>query len=194
MPHTTILVSTWSDGVFAVSDVRREHEFANHRARTVIADCHGGAFSIIDNRSLCRRAPDSAWTTIATAEFDLSCLIKVGDVLYAGTDDARVLRVSAAGGNFEQLHGFENVEGRDEWRAGGTMIDGKWLGPPLGVRSLAATCDGAVLLANVHVGGIPRSADGGATWQSTIDIENDVHEVRAHPNRPRTVIAASASG
>jgi photosystem II stability/assembly factor-like uncharacterized protein len=51
-----------------------------------------------------------------------------------------------------------------------------------------------VLLANVHVGGIPRSLDGGATWQPTIDIESDVHEVRAHPNRPNVVAAASAIG
>ncbi len=198
MKALTILVATWSDGVFAVSDTRREHEFANHRARTVIADGRGGAFSIIDNRSLCHRVPDGSWSTLATADFDLSCLAKVGDAIYAGTDDARVLRVStpsgASGGSFEQLRGFETVEGRDEWRAGGMMVDGKWLGPPLGVRSISATCDGAVLLANVHVGGIPRSTDGGATWQPTIDIENDVHEVRAHPARPHTVVAASAVG
>ena len=30
----------------------------------------------------------------------------------------------------------------------------------------------------VHVGGIPRSTDGGKTWAPTIPIEFDVHEVR----------------
>jgi hypothetical protein len=194
----TILVATWQHGVFAISGTRREQEFANHAARTIISDGDGGAFSIIDNRSVCHRAPNGAWTTIAAAEFDLSCLVKVGDLIYAGTDDARVLRVSTrngtAGATFEQLRGFENVAGREEWRAGGAMVDGKWLGPPLGVRSISATSDAAVLLANVHVGGIPHSTDGGATWQPTIDIENDVHEVRAHPSRPNTVVAASAVG
>ena len=51
-----------------------------------------------------------------------------------------------------------------------------------------------MLLANVHVGGIPRSVDGGVTWQPTIDIDSDVHEVRAHPNRPGVVVAAAAAG
>jgi hypothetical protein len=74
------------------------------------------------------------------------------------------------------------------------MIEGKLIGPPLGVRSITATSDGTVLLANVHVGGIPRSVDGGATWQPTIEIESDVHEVRAHPNRPGIVAAAAAIG
>jgi hypothetical protein len=51
-----------------------------------------------------------------------------------------------------------------------------------------------VLLANVHVGGIPRSTDGGATWQATIEIDTDVHEVRAHPDRSEIVMAAAAVG
>jgi photosystem II stability/assembly factor-like uncharacterized protein len=59
---------------------------------------------------------------------------------------------------------------------------------------MAATSDGAVLLANVHVGGIPRSTDGGVTWQPTIDIDSDVHEVRAHPVHRDIVIAAAAVG
>jgi hypothetical protein len=67
------------------------------------------------------------------------------------------------------------------------------MGPPLGIRSMAATCDG-VLLANVHVGGIPRSTDSGLTWRPTIDINSDVHQVCAHPTRPEIVIAASAVG
>jgi len=45
-----------------------------------------------------------------------------------------------------------------------------------------------------HVGGIPRSTDGGVTWEPTIDIDSDVHEVCAHPIHPSIVIAASAIG
>jgi photosystem II stability/assembly factor-like uncharacterized protein len=59
---------------------------------------------------------------------------------------------------------------------------------------MSATCDGAALLANVHVGGIPRSSDGGATWHPTINVDEDVHEVRAHESRPDIVIAAAATG
>jgi photosystem II stability/assembly factor-like uncharacterized protein len=50
------------------------------------------------------------------------------------------------------------------------------------------------LFANVHVGGIPRSIDGGKSWQPTIDINSDVHEVHAHPARPEIVVAAAAVG
>ncbi len=117
----------------------------------------------------------------------------VGEVCYVGTDDARVLRVRTDG-KIEQLRGFDVVEGRDKWYAGAAVINGQLLGPPLGIRSMTATSDGAVLLANVHVGGIPRSTDRGATWQATIDIDTDVHEVRAHPNRPDIVVAAAAVG
>ena len=59
---------------------------------------------------------------------------------------------------------------------------------------MAANANGTVLLANVHVGGIPRSVDGGKTWEPTIDIHSDVHEVRGHPADPDLVAAASAAG
>jgi photosystem II stability/assembly factor-like uncharacterized protein len=74
------------------------------------------------------------------------------------------------------------------------LVDGQWRGPPLGVRSMSATCDGRALLVNVHVGGIPRSMDAGATWLPTIAIDSDVHQVCAHPTRPDLVIAAAAVG
>ena len=73
-------------------------------------------------------------------------------------------------------------------------MNGQRVGPPLGIRSVAANADGSVLFANVHVGGIPRSVDGGRTWQPTIDIHTDVHEVRGHPANPDIVAAASAVG
>ena len=126
-------------------------------------------------------------------ECQFACAVAVGDVIYVGTDDARILRVSADG-KVDQLGGFDAVAGRDGWYAGSAVINGQRVGPPLGIRSITATSDGTVLLANVHVGGIPRSMDGGVTWEPTIDVDSDVHEVRAHPIRPGIVIAAAAIG
>jgi len=188
-----VLVATWRAGLFVVSGGTPQQELANQSVSALAPDGHGGALAIVDGLSLCRRAPAGVWSTIATAEMNLACCVAVGDIIYVGTDDAMILRVSAAG-EIEQLRGFEGVAGRDKWYAGGAVIDGKFVGPPLGVRYITSTSDGAVLLANVHVGGIPRSVDRGATWQPTIDINSDVHEVRAHPNRPGIVAAAAAIG
>jgi hypothetical protein len=189
----TVLVATWRDGLFVVTGAARDQELPTQSVRALAPDGRGGALAIVDGRSLRRRAPDGAWSTIATTELDLACCVAVGDVIYAGSDDAGVLRV-AADGRVERLRGFDVVAGRDTWYAGSAVIDGQRVGPPLGIRSMTATPDGAVLLANVHVGGIPRSTDGGLTWHPTIAIDSDVHEVRAHPNRPGVVMAAAAIG
>jgi hypothetical protein len=190
---STVIVATWRDGLYIFSGERRDQELAKRPVTALSADGHGGALAIVDGRSLYRREPNGEWSTIVNTEFDLACCVTVGDTVFVGTDDANILRVSAMG-EVERLRGFDEVAGRDKWYAGSAIIDGKRVGPPLGIRSITATSDGAVLLANVHVGGIPRSLDGGVTWQPTIDIDSDVHEVRAHPNRPDTVVAAAAAG
>ncbi|MEP6917424.1 MAG: hypothetical protein ABJC89_17370 [Acidobacteriota bacterium] len=193
MTTPTVLVATWCDGLFVVSGDSRDQELRTQSVRALAPDGEGGTLAIVNGRSLCRRMPDGIWSTVATAEMDLACCVAVGDVIYLGTDDARVLRV-AADGRFEQLRGFDSIAGRETWYAGSAVINGQRVGPPLGIRSITATPDGAVLLVNVHVGGIPRSSDGGVTWEPTIDIDSDVHEVRAHPNRPGVVMAAAATG
>ena len=200
MAMPTILAATWSDGLFVFTGETRRQELAGKSVRTLVPDQDGGALAIVDGNSLCRRTSEGVWSTIATSELDLACLVVVGDVIYLGTDDAKILRVSQDGkrpsqnGNISLVSGFETTPGRDTWYAGTALVDGKVVGPPLGVRSMTATADGAALLANVHVGGIPRTTDGGVTWQPTIDVESDVHEVCAHPSDPRTVIAAAAVG
>jgi hypothetical protein len=188
-----VLVATWSAGLFVISGGRSRQEMAGHAMRGLAPDGRGGALAIVDGRSLCRRTADGIWSTIATAAADLACCVAAGNAIYVGTDDASVLRVSADG-EIELLPGFAEVEGRGQWYAGGAWIGGEFRGPPLGVRSMAASTDGAVLLANVHVGGIPRSVDRGARWQPTIEIGNDVHEVRIHPNHPDIAAAAAAAG
>jgi hypothetical protein len=111
-----------------------------------------------------------------------TCLLPVGDGdALVGTDDGHLWRISASGA--ELVDGFEKAPGRAGWYT-------PW-GGPAGVRSLAAGPDGTVYV-NVHVGGILRSADDGATWAPTLDQELDVHQVVAAEDG--TVVAATARG
>lgn len=192
-PTPAILVATWGDGLFSVTGETIHQELADQSVRGLAADGRGGVLAIVGGHSLRRRSSDGEWSTIAKSEADLSCCEPIGDDILVGTDDARILRVDPDGGR-QWLTGFDAVEGRDRWYAGQAIVDGEVMGPPLGIRSMSATCDGGALLANVHVGGIPRSTDAGLTWRPTIEIDSDVHQVRAHPNRPDLVIAAAGAG
>lgn len=189
-----ILVATWGDGLFAVTGDTRTQEIANQPIRGLAPDGRGGALAIVGRHSLRRRAPGGEWATVATSEFELSCCMSVRDTIYVGTDDARMLRLSHGDSALHPIDGFDSVAGRDAWFAGSAIVNGQRVGPPLGIRSVAANSNGSILFVNVHVGGIPRSMDGGRTWQPTIDIDSDVHEVRAHPANPDIVVAAAAVG
>ncbi len=193
MTKRTVVVATWRNGLFVVREGAIHHELAGQSVKGLAGDGNGGALAIVDGRKLCRRTVEGAWRTLASCSFDLACCVAVGDVIYAGTEDAQVLAVHADG-NAQRLDGFDRTAGRETWYAGAALVNGKLLGPPLGVRSITATCDHAALLANVHVGGIPQSMDGGGTWRPTIDIECDVHQVCAHPERPDVVAAAAGTG
>ncbi|HEV2702341.1 MAG TPA: hypothetical protein VGV09_11955 [Steroidobacteraceae bacterium] len=194
MDTPTVLVATWSNGLFAFQGDAMRQEWAGRSVRGLGLDARGNPLAIIDGNVLCRRAPDGAWHTIARSDVELTCCVAVGAALYVGVNDApEVMRVRDDG-RLERLTGFEQVPGKDRWYAGTALINGQLLGPPLGIRSIAASCDGKALFANVHVGGIPRSTDGGTTWQPTIDVDSDVHQVRPHPSRPEMVIAATGTG
>jgi hypothetical protein len=65
---------------------------------------------------------------------------------------------------------FEHAPTRDEWYT-------PW-GGPADVRSISVSPEGVVFV-NVHVGGILRSRDGCETWEATIDLHTDVHQVVA---------------
>jgi hypothetical protein len=187
-----MLVATWEDGVFAVSGDGRTQEIAKERVRGMAADGRGGVLAIVGGHSLRRRRPGGEWAIVATSEVELSCCMVVRDTIYVGTEDARMLRLGEGG--LEAVEGFDSVAGRDTWFAGSMIVNGQRLGPPLGIRSVAANSDGSVLFANVHVGGIPRSMDGGRSWEPTLDINFDVHEVRGHDADPEIVVAASGVG
>jgi hypothetical protein len=189
----SVLVATWSSGLFRVTGETVDQELADQPVRSLVADELGNVLAIVGGHSLYRRSSNGEWAEIAHNACDLSCCAPLGEAVFVGTDDARLLRIDRDGAQ-HWLTGFDAVAGRRSWYAGTAVVDGKLMGPPLGIRSMAATSDEAVLLANVHVGGVPRSTDAGHSWQPTIDIESDVHQVCAHATRSDIVIAAAGAG
>lgn len=189
-----LIVSTWENGIFVVRDGKPLHELPGRPASGLTVADDGSVLAIVEGHSLCRRGGDGVWKELAESESPLSCCLISRGVVFVGTDDgAHLLRLDDGGG-LKRVESFDVTPGREKWVAGGALVNGKWLGPPLGIRSMSAACDGSVLLANVHVGGIPRSTDRGATWHPTIEIEADVHEVVCHPARAELVAAAAAAG
>jgi hypothetical protein len=160
-------------------------ELIGHHVSAVMAEAGGTCLAIVDEQEIWRRDAGGAWSKVAATGIHLQSITSVKRTIFAGLmNEAAILRVQADGKS-ERLESFDKVVGRSEWFAGG---------PPLGVRAMTATVDGGTILAAVHVGGIPRSSDGGKTWTPTIPIMFDVHEVCAHPAQPNIVAAAAAVG
>lgn len=155
---------------------------ANHEVIHLAAGADG-CWAVVDGREIWRGALTGGWVKVVGSDtLRLHCLLPTADGIVAGTSEARLLRL--AGHGLEPIPGFDETPGRADWHT-------PWGGPP-DVRSLAAAADGTVY-ANVHVGGIARSTDGGATWSPTIDVDSDVHQVLAD-HGSGWLLAASARG
>jgi len=129
------------------------------------------------------RADDGAWDEAASlSDPEPRCLLPHDGGVLIGTALARLFRLRRDA--LEPVEAFDEVPGRDGWYT-------PWGGPP-DTRSLASDAAGTVF-ANVHVGGIVRLAPDGS-WQPTIDVDTDVHQVIAHPERAGLVLAATAYG
>jgi hypothetical protein len=178
-----LVLCATDDGVAAIDDSghhRRELDGAASRLTRSAGEC----WAVVDRFRVMRRAADGQWSTVADADAALTCAVGTNGTVLAGTTDGALLRLD--GDALAPLDGFDRIDGRDHWHAVGSS-------KPY-VRSLSLTADARALLANVHVGGIPRSTDEGRTWVPTIDPDADVHEVRAHPADPAVAAAAAAVG
>ena len=180
----SVLVTTTDGYHIFTSSGKQLRSLEGHRVESFTPGPAGTFLAVIDRHEVWSHGSNGEWTPLAKSDTRLTAVVAAGDAVFAGTDDARVLRLSAAGA-LEPLSGFATVAGRDEWHQ---------VGGPLQVRTMTATCDGRAVLANVHVGGIPRSVDGGATWHPTVAVDDDVHQVLAHPTRPEVVVAAASVG
>jgi hypothetical protein len=142
----------------------------------------GRRWAVVDGTGIWGSDGGEPWIEAARVEgLRANCLLPVGDTILLGTSQAHLFRL--AGGRMAPDEAFDLVEGRPGWYT-------PWGGPP-DSRSMARGADGAIYV-NVHVGGIPRSRDGGRTWEPTIDIDADVHQVIAAGDG--TVLAATARG
>jgi hypothetical protein len=178
-----LLVGT-DDGVLPFVDGAPQPVELEGRRVHALTRQRGEWWAVVDKRTVARRDDGGTWDELATADATLTCLLPAPGGAWCGTTDGRLLRLHE--GSFAAVEPFDAVEGRDGWHAVGSNV-------PY-VRSLTETSDHGALLANVHVGGIPRSGNGGASWAPTIDPDADVHQVRAAPKDRALVLAPAAVG
>jgi hypothetical protein len=171
----TILVAT----VDGLHDPTRERppELGGHDITALDAS---GGWAVADGKALHQRTGES-WREVAVVPGDpATALVATPSGVFVGTAGAHLLRLD--GDALVPVPGFDTAPGRDTW---GTP----WGGPP-DVRSMAAAPDGTLFI-NVHVGGVVRSRDDGATWAPTIDVDADVHQVIVDPRTGAALVAAA---
>jgi hypothetical protein len=173
-----ILVAT-RDGLH-MFDQRALEVAVRHAGRPVTAVVRDGPqlWAIVDGAEVWY-APEGTWEHVATLEGHAATCIAMTDAIHVGTSEARLFRLSD--GTLEPVEAFDAAEGRDSWFT-------PWGGPP-DTRSISEWGDDVYV--NVHVGGILHTSDGGATWNPTIDIDADVHQVATAEG---LVLAAGARG
>jgi hypothetical protein len=180
---TTILVGT--DQGLHRFDESGEVRGVDLNGQAVMAIAPEGSswWAIVDADSLWRSTGGS-WEMAANIRVTrANCLAWTSAGLLVGTSEAGLYRLED--GALQRVASFEEAEGRAKWYT-------PWGGPP-DSRSISEGPDG-VIYVNVHVGGIVRSRDQGRTWEPTIDVDSDVHQVLAPEGRPGLVLAACAEG
>ncbi|HSJ51161.1 MAG TPA: sialidase family protein [Actinomycetota bacterium] len=170
---TSILVGA-ADGVHTFGDGAHTLErvgWAEDRPGAVTALARAGSerWAIVDRHEVWRSDGDEWSHVVQSVNLELHCLADTRAGMLLGTAEAHLARVVAPPNPLESVESFDRVEGRDRWYT-------PWGGPP-DSRSISEDDDG--LYVNVHVGGIVRSRDEGATWEPTIDVDADVHRVWA---------------
>jgi hypothetical protein len=173
-----ILVAT-RDGLHTLD--QRGHDAAvEHAGRQVTAVVRDGPqlWALLDREQVWH-APEGEWRHVATLEGVAATCIAMTDAIHVGSSKARLFRLTD--GALEPVEAFDAAEGRDTWYT-------PWGGLP---DTWSISEWGPDVYVNVHVGGVLHTGDNGATWNPTIDIDADVHQVATADG---LVLAAGARG
>jgi hypothetical protein len=174
----TILVAT-GDGLRTIGeDGAAGPVQLSGRSVTFVARAKAELWAILDEAEIWR-ATDGEWAHVADLDGLRATCLAYTEAWLVGSSEAHLFRLS--GDALANVDAFDRVEGRDAWYT-------PWGGPP-DTRSIAEWDENVYV--NVHVGGIVRTDDGGATWTPTIDIDADVHQVTTAEGM---VLAACAGG
>ena len=181
---TTIWAAT-SDGLYRIGGPDPEVALPEHSVSfmaQVGPTPQGGPEmrAIVDEHQIWGLPDGGEWAKVASLPgFRGNCLAFT-DRWLIGSAEAHLFEVED--GTTVALERFDAAPGRHEWYT-------PWGGPP-DTRSIAEWDEHVYV--NVHVGGIVRTADAGASWTPTIDIDADVHQVTTAEGA--LVLAACADG
>ncbi len=178
----SIMVGT-KEGLHLLGGDDGPNLLADHEV-TALARSGSGWMAIVDGAEAWRSDDGGEWSEVAELDgFRANCILPTDSSgAFIGTSEAHLFELR--GGGFLQMESFDQAPDRETWFT-------PWGGPP-DVRSLSASPSGGVY-ANVHVGGVLRSPDGGASWLPTLDIDADVHQV-LFDQGSGLLLAASARG
>jgi hypothetical protein len=165
-------------------------ELEGRQVRAVAPESWTRLWAVVDGSQIWRSDSDG-WELVVSlgdlagaGDVEATCLADtranpLGGILI-GTTQARLVRVTEHA-EIGFVDSFDSAPGRETWFT-------PWGGPP-DTRTISE--DGEQVYVNVHVGGILRSRDEGSTWEPTIEVGADVHQVATGAGR---VYAAGAQG
>ena len=174
-----VIVGT-SDGLHELNGERTGH-LEGHEVAW-LARGESGWWAVVDCHEVWSDS-GGEWTAAGSLDgLTANCVLSTAQGPLVGTSEAHVFSLKRD--SLERVQSFDETPEREMWYT-------PWGGPP-DVRSMSADGSGAVY-ANVHVGGVVRTGDGGETWEPTLDIHSDVHQV-LFDQGSGVVLAASAWG
>ena len=93
----SVLVTTVDGYHIFTSSGKHLTSLEGHRVESFTPGPDGTWFAIVDSHEIWQHGTDGTWTPLTKSDANLTAIVAVDDTVFAGTSDARVLRVSGIG-------------------------------------------------------------------------------------------------
>src|SRR6476620_11674040 len=104
----SVLVTTTDGYHIFTSSGKQLRSLEGHRVDSFTPGPDGTFLAVIDRHEVWSHGSDGEWTPLAKSELTLTAVVAAGDAVFAGTDDARVLRLGSSGA-LAACAGFDTV-------------------------------------------------------------------------------------